>query len=123
MAVVVTTPPYDNVTTTAINIIKAALANDKRIIGVFFYKQGVLNASKHLALASDEFQPQQHWQHLASQHNIPLYLCSTAAEKHGLLVEENDNKDEFKLIDSAFNIAGLGELVALSTQADRILQL
>ena len=123
MAVVVTTPPYDNVTTTAINVIKGALANNKNITGVFFYQQGVLNAAKHLAIASDEFQPQQHWQHLAKEHNIPLYLCSTAAEKHGLLVEENDNKDEFMLIDSAFNIAGLGELVALSSRADRILQL
>ncbi len=123
MAVVVTTPPYDNVTTTAINIIEAAVANNKIIVGVFFYQQGVLNAAKHLALASDEFQPQQRWQQLAEQHNIALYLCSTAAEKHGLLIESQDQQDEYSLINRQFTLAGLGELVTLTSQADRVVQL
>ena len=115
LAVVVTTPPYDNLTTTAINIIKAAIKNRTTIVGVFFYQVGVLNAAKHLSIPSDEFQTSDAWKKLAELHNVPLYLCSTAAEKHGLINEE--------MIHECFTITGLGELVELASNADRMLQL
>jgi tRNA 2-thiouridine synthesizing protein D len=124
MAVVVTTPPYDNLTTTTINIIKAALANNICIVGVFFYQKGVLNAAKNLSFPNDEFQTQQHWQSLAKEHKLALYLCSTAAEKHGLVVDNfQHEKDELALIDDSFILAGLGELVTLTNEAERVLQL
>ncbi len=124
LAFVVTTPPYDNLTTTAINIIKAALSNSISVVGVFFYQQGVLNAARHLSLPSDEFQALSQWQLLAKQHNIALHLCSTAAEKHGLIIENSpDNKSELNLISRHFIISGLGELVELTNKADRVIQL
>jgi len=115
LAVVLTTPPYDNLTTTAINIIEAAIEKRTNIIGVFFYQAGVLNAAKHLSIASDEFQTSNAWEKLVKQHNIPLHLCSTAAEKHGLMNDE--------MINDCFTISGLGELVELASNADRMLQL
>ena len=124
MAVVITTLPSDNETTTAIHFIKAAIANNICVVGVFFYQQGVLNAAKQLTLANDEFQPKRHWQDLATQHNITLCMCSTAAEKYGLLPEAyQGTPEEFNLIDPNFIVSGLGELVELTNKADRVIQL
>jgi len=121
LALVVTTPPNSNLTTTAINLVKAALDSGVSIIGVFFYQDGVLNAAKYLSIPSDEFQTLAQWQQLNSEYNVPLYLCITAAEKRGLSDELNNH--ESSNIDSAFTVSGLGELVELTSNAERVVQL
>jgi len=121
LALVVTTPPNSNLTTTAINLVRAALDSGVSIIGVFFYQDGVLNAAKYLSIPSDEFQTLAQWQQLNSVYNVPLYLCFTAAEKRGLSDELNNH--ESSNIDSAFTVSGLGELVELTSNAERVVQL
>jgi tRNA 2-thiouridine synthesizing protein D len=121
LALVVTTPPNSNLTTTAINLVKAALDSGVSIIGVFFYQDGVLNAAKYLSIPSDEFQTLAQWQQLNSEYNVPLYLCISAAEKRGLSDELNNH--ESSNIDSAFTVSGLGELVELTSKAERVVQL
>jgi tRNA 2-thiouridine synthesizing protein D len=121
LALVVTTPPNSNLTTTAINLVHAALNNGVKLIGVFFYQDGVLNAAKHLAIPSDEFQTLTQWQQLNTDYNVPLYLCITAAEKRGL--SDELNQPDLSNIDKAFIVSGLGELVELTTKAERVVQL
>lgn len=121
LALVVTTPPNSNLTATAINIVKAALANNIELVGVFFYQDGVLNCAKNLSLPNDEFQTLNQWQRLNSQFNVPLYLCITAAEKRGL-TDELSNQTQGN-IDQAFTVSGLGELVELTSKAARVVQL
>jgi tRNA 2-thiouridine synthesizing protein D len=121
LALVVTTPPNSNLTTTAINLVKAARDSGVSIIGVFFYQDGVLNAAKYLSIPSDEFQTLAQWQQLNSEYNVPLYLCISAAEKRGLSDELNNH--ESSNIDSAFTVSGLGELVELTSKAERVVQL
>jgi len=121
LAIVVTTPPNSNLTATAIDLVKSAVDNGIKIIGVFFYQDGVLNAAKHLAIPSDEFQTLKQWQQLQLQHNVPLHLCISAAEKRGLTDEQNS--DELSNIDSLFIVSGLGELVELTCKAQRVVQL
>ncbi|MBA6224833.1 sulfurtransferase complex subunit TusD [Colwellia sp. MB02u-18] len=121
LALVVTTPPSSNLTTTAINLVRAALDSGVSIVGVFFYQDGVLNAAKYLSIPSDEFQTLAQWQQLNSEYNVPLYLCITAAEKRGLSDELNNH--ESSNIDSAFTVSGLGELVELTSKAERVVQL
>lgn len=119
IAVIVTTPPTSNLTNSAINLVRAALESNINVIGVFFYQQGVLNAAKKLAIPNDETQNHKHWQELHSIYQTPLHLCSTAAEKHGLI----DESDEKSLINPAFTLSGLGELVTLTSKAERVIQL
>jgi len=121
LAVIVTTPPQSNLTTTAIDYIDCALKNGIKIIGVFFYQDGVLNASTHLSLANDEYQSTKQWQRLHNGNALPLYLCATAAEKRGLGDELGDNKQSN--INNEFILSGLGELVELSSKAERMVQL
>ena len=119
LAVVVTTPPYSNLTITAIDYVETALSLGVDVIGVFFYQDGVLNASKHISLPSDEFDVTQCWQQLSEDKNIPLHLCISAAEKRGL----SDETEHGSNIAPFFTVSGLGELVELTTMADRVVQL
>lgn len=121
LALVVTTPPNSNLTTTAINLVKTAVEKGVAIVGVFFYQDGVLNAAKHLSIPTDEYQTLQHWQQLNREFDVPLYLCVTAAEKRGLTDELG--KNENSNIDQAFTVSGLGELVELTCKAERMVQL
>ena len=121
LAFVVTTQPNSNLTTTAINLVHSAIKNNVKIIGVFFYQDGVLNAAKQLSIPSDEFQTLTQWKTLKSDFNVPLYLCITAAEKRGL--SDGLGEHERSTIDNAFTVSGLGELVELTSKAQRVVQL
>ena len=118
MAVIVTTPPSSNLTATALNYIESALEQGIKVHGVFFYQAGVINANSYLAIASDEFQISEQWRLLHQKYQLPLHLCYTAAEKNGLSDEQGTNN-----IDDHFTISGLGELVELTSAADRVVQL
>ena len=112
LALVVTTPPNSNLTTSAINLVHAAIENNVKVIGVFFYQDGVLNAAKNLSIPSDEYQTLIQWKALNREYSVPLYLCITAAEKRGLLVRPIINMCVFsppliitkREIDDMFNI-------------------
>lgn len=117
LAVVVTTPPHSSLTISALNFIETALINGIEVIGVFFYQDGVINASNHVRIANDEYQTTQQWQDLHNKYHLPLHLCITAAEKRGI-TDENS----LPLITDTFTVSGLGELVELNTKADRVVQ-
>ncbi|MFT6247280.1 MAG: tRNA 2-thiouridine synthesizing protein D [Cognaticolwellia sp.] len=121
LALVVTTPPNSNLTTSAINLVRAAVNNDVEILGVFFYQDGVLNAAKNLSIPSDEYQTLIQWKALNREYSVPLYLCITAAEKRGL--SDDISNQALSNIDPAFIVSGLGELVELTSKAERVVQL
>ena len=137
IAFMVTTPPHNNNTATAITIVEAALKNSSvDVLGVFFYQDGVLNASNTLSMPNDELQAIKAWQRLVDTYKVPLHLCVTAGEKRGLSDEiepgiESDDKATNTTqsqpletnISKNFTVAGLGELVELTVQTDRFIQL
>lgn len=116
LAVVITTPPYSNLSVTALDYIESALNAGVELVGVFFYQDGVMHANTSVQIASDEFQALSHWQRLHQTYKLPLHLCITAAEKRGISDEHAQN------IHSIFTVSGLGELVELSSKADRLVQ-
>jgi len=118
LAVVITTPPYSNLTATALDYVESALNAGIEIVGVFFYQDGVLQANSNISIASDEFQAIGQWQQLHRQYQLPLHLCITAAEKRGLRDDLSPGN-----IHEVFTVSGLGELVELTHQADRVVQL
>jgi tRNA 2-thiouridine synthesizing protein D len=116
LAVVVTTPPYSNLSITALDYIETALNSGVELIGVFFYQDGVIHANQQVQISSDEFQCITHWKTLQKKYKTPLHLCVTAAEKRGLSDEHPNN------INPIFTVSGLGELVELANKADRLVQ-
>lgn len=120
LAVVITTPPYSNLSVTALEYIETALKAGVELVGVFFYQDGVMHANTNIQIASDEFQALTHWQRLHKTYKLPLHLCITAAEKRG--ISDDDINDHHQNIHSIFTVSGLGELVELSSMADRLVQ-
>jgi len=118
LAVVITTPPYSPLTTTAIAYVEAALVSGIDITGVFFYQDGVMHANKDITIASDEYQAISHWQRLHQEYQLPLHICITAAEKRGIACDSIDNEK----INQAFTVSGLGELVELTSKSSRLVQ-
>ena len=116
LAVVITTPPYSNLSVTALSYIESALKTGIELVGVFFYQDGAMHANTNIQIASDEFQAIEQWQKLHQAYKLPLHLCITAAEKRGISDETINN------IHPIFTVSGLGELVELSSKADRMVQ-
>jgi tRNA 2-thiouridine synthesizing protein D len=108
----------------ALRFAQTVQASEHQLQGIFFYQDGVLNASNLLITASDEFNLYQAWVDLAQQHNCPLLVCVTAATKRGVLsqldAQEND-KTNFNL-SAPFESVGLGELAVLMRDSDRLVQ-
>jgi tRNA 2-thiouridine synthesizing protein D len=118
LAVLITTPPYSYLTTSAIAYVEAALVAGVKIVGVFFYQDGVMHANKDISIASDEYQAIAHWKQLHQTYKLPLHICITAAEKRGIVCDSIDNEQ----VNEAFTVSGLGELVELTSKASRLVQ-
>ena len=97
---------------TAYQFAKAALAKGHEIHQVFFYHDGVNNATKLTEPPQDDRHIVNRWSLLAVVHGIDLVVCVAAALRRGI-------KDEN--LAKGFRISGLGQLVESSIKADRLM--
>lgn len=100
---------------------RAAVAGGHTITQVFFYQQGVSQATSLAVPLADEFDTTQAWVELSQQAEIPLVVCVSAAERRGILNEAQRleaNRSVSNLHDR-FEIAGLGSLHEASLASDR----
>jgi tRNA 2-thiouridine synthesizing protein D len=106
----------------AYQFVKAALAKGHEIYRVFFYHDGVNNATRLTVPPQDDRNVVNRWSELAQQHNLDLVVCIAAAQRRGLL-DENEasrqGKDANNIV-AGFRISGLGQLVEAGIQADRL---
>jgi len=119
LAVIITTPPYSNLTVTALNYVESALISGISVIGVFFYQDGALHANRNISIASDEYQSIKHWENLHKKYHLPLHICISAADKRGAITDSEQNPEPKS---GPFTISGLGELVSLVSSATRVIQ-
>ncbi|MEW6997159.1 sulfurtransferase complex subunit TusD [Colwelliaceae bacterium BS250] len=120
-ALIISTAPTDNKTYTALMFANAIIEQGHNINGVFFYQQGVLNANAYVQTPSDEVNLLTKWQEFTQTTNVALHMCITAAERRGLTDSNDDGMQNN--IDKCFTISGLGELVVLTSAADKVVQL
>jgi tRNA 2-thiouridine synthesizing protein D len=82
-----------------------------------------VNVSSRLSVPpQDERHIQKNWTALAQEHDVDLVVCIAAAQRRGLLDEneaKRQNKDAFNIADG-FRISGLGQLIEMGIQADRL---
>ena len=108
----VSTGPYTHqASDTAFQFAKAALAGGHEIQRVFFYHDGVNNATKLTEPPQDDRHIVNRWSKLAAEHKIDLVVCIAAALRRGI-------KDE--VLATGFRISGLGQLVDSGIKADRL---
>jgi tRNA 2-thiouridine synthesizing protein D len=101
----------------------AALNQGHSVHRVFFYQDGVHNATNLASPPQDEFNLQDAWQRLAKDHNLDLVVCIAAALRRGILDEgeaKRYNKPSHNLANH-FTISGLGQLVEAAVISDRII--
>jgi len=97
---------------TAYQFTKAALEKGHEIVRVFFYHDGVNNATKLSEPQSDDRNLVKLWSELGQEHGVELIVCVAAGLRRGL-------KDEN--IAQGFEISGLGQLVGAGIDADRLI--
>lgn len=108
---------------TAYQFAKAALAGGHEIFRVFFYHDGVNNASDLAVPPQDDRNITDNWVKLAEANNIDMVVCIAAAQRRGLL-DANEAQRQGKRGDNiapVFRISGLGQLVEAGIECDRLL--
>lgn len=121
-AVQVNASPYaSNAGLDAYQFIQSALQAGHQILRVFFYKDGVYHAMRYATPPDDEIQFSRDWSRLAEQHQIDLVVCISAAQRRGLLCADEARRQGKQDDDLAagFRIAGLGQWLEATLQADR----
>jgi len=101
----------------------AVLNQGHKLHRVFFYQDGVHNATNLATPTQDEFNLPLAWQRLANDHNLDLVVCIAAALRRGLLDESEAaryGKPSHNLA-SEFTISGLGQLVEAAVISDRLI--
>jgi tRNA 2-thiouridine synthesizing protein D len=108
----------------AYQFIKAALIMKHEIFRVFFYQDGVYHAFKYSSPPDDELQLTKKWTTLAKDENIDLVVCISAAQRRGLLCEDEAKRQGKHDNDLArgFRISGLGQLLEGMILADRFIE-
>ncbi|CAA7627379.1 sulfurtransferase complex subunit TusD [Magnetospirillum sp. SS-4] len=104
--------PYNHqASDSAYQFTKAALEKGHEIFRVFFYYDGVNNASGLGQPPTDDRNVTRNWQKLAEDHKVDLVVCVAAALRRGI-VESN--------LAPGFRISGLGQLIEAGIQSDRL---
>ncbi|KZN14587.1 sulfurtransferase complex subunit TusD [Marinomonas sp. TW1] len=122
----VTGSPYQSKAChSALCFARAALkAQPDSIKGVFFYEDAVLIGNDLAQPPRDEINLKQAWQTLASEFNLPLYLCIAAAVRRGVINESESKRYELNhhSLSHGFQLEGLGTLVELMNSTQKIIQ-
>ena len=87
----------------------AALDRGHEIVRVFFHHDGVLNA---VQAGGDPGGGSKRWAALSAKFGIPLSVCIAAGDRRGV---EQEN------LAPGFELSGLGQLVSLGLDADRLI--
>ena len=115
--------PYQHqASDTAYQFAKAALEKGHEIFRVFFYHDGVNNATRLTTPPQDDRNVINRWSELAEKHNLDLVVCVAAAQRRGIADadESRRNGKDADNIAPGFRISGLGQLIEGGIQSDRL---
>ena len=101
---------------------KAALEKGHEIFRVFFYHDGVNNGTRLAIPPQDDRNITQLWTELQKEHGLDLVICIAAAQRRGLLDEDEAKRQgkDANNIAEGFRISGLGQLIEAGIEADRL---
>ncbi len=101
---------------------KAALAKGHEIFRVFFYHDGVNNATRLAVPPQDDRNITQLWTELQKEHNLDLVVCIAAAQRRGLMDEDEAKRQgkDANNIAEGFRISGLGQLIEAGIECDHL---
>lgn len=111
LSVLVLEGPYNHeASDSAYNFIQAALAKGHTIRGIFFYDDGVYNATRLMDPPQDDRHISRRWSELGAK-GIDMIVCIAAAKRRGITNE---------VLVPNIQISGLGQLASMIDEADRL---
>ena len=112
IAVLVNEGPYQHqASDSAYLFCTAALAKGHELQRVFFYHDGVNNASRFTEPPQDDRNIVARWSKLAEERKVDLVVCVAAALRRGIVADS---------LAPGFRISGLGQLIDAGIKADRL---
>ena len=120
---VLSAPYTDQSAFSAYKFAQAALVKGHEIKRVFFYSEGVLNASHLNTPPQDEIDLHKAWSELANRYELELIVCIASALRRGMLDKEEAKRYEKEghSISSPFILSGLGQLMDAAIESNRLI--
>ena len=123
-SVVVNEGPYTHqASDSAYYFTRAALEQGHEVMRVFFYHDGVNNGTRLTTPPQDDRNITDRWSALAKEHDLDLVVCVAAAQRRGIVDEDEQkrNSKDTNNIADGFRISGLGQLIEAGIQSDRLI--
>lgn len=102
---------------------EALIEKGHEITQIFFFQDGVSNGNALVYPANDEVNLQKRWQVFSAAHQVPLHLCVAASQRRGVVDNLTAANPPQINLAKGFVIAGLGEFMAATLKADRVIAL
>ncbi|PCJ26069.1 MAG: sulfurtransferase complex subunit TusD [SAR86 cluster bacterium] len=122
-SIVIYAAPYSSeAAATALRFSQAALKNGHEVYRLFFFGDGVHNASRLTVVSQDEKNIQQQWQQLIDEHKLDCVVCVSSAIKRGIVDKTESTRYEMNAVSAHenFEVAGLGQLIDATLNSDRV---
>lgn len=115
--------PYQHqASDTAYQFAKAAISAGHEIFRVFFYHDGVNNATRLAVPPQDDRNISAQWTALAKENDLDMVVCIAAAQRRGLMDTDEAKRQGLDAdnIAEGFRISGLGQLIEAGIESDRL---
>lgn len=123
-ALLITAAPFSQQGShTALRFARAAITSGHRIERIFFFRDGVHNASLLTVTPQDEHSLPAEWQMFCQEAQVDAVVCVSAALKRGIVDTREQQRHALATSNMApgMVIAGLGQLVDMLVTADRVI--
>ena len=107
----------------ALRFASTLLAEGHTLFRVFFFRDGVLNATRLNCTPGGEADLPLQWQQLAKLHGVDMVACVSSALRRGIVdaSEASRHQRDGSSLREGFDMSGLGQLVEACIRSDRIL--
>jgi len=107
----------------ALHFAEAVAESEHELYRVFFYQDGVHNASAFVVPPQDETDLPSRWQRLIDNHHVDAVVCAASALKRGVIdaAEAGRYEKSGHNLLPGFTISGLGQLVDAFQISDRVI--
>jgi tRNA 2-thiouridine synthesizing protein D len=123
--ILVTGPAYGSQqASSALLFSYALIESGHNLHGIFFYREGVLNANRRVSVSSDEVCMVKAWRTLHQDKKVPLRVCISSALRRGVTGSHGDEElgNGLHNLHPDFELTGLGIFSESILICDRLVQ-
>ena len=122
-SIVIYAAPYSSESaSSALRFAKSVIDQGHDVYRLFFFGDGVHNASQQTVVAQDEANLQQQWDELIQRHDIDSVICVSSALRRGVLNQTEADRHDLGAASAyaSSEVAGLGQLIDAVLHSDRM---